>query len=339
LTPKGKRSDRRSYVIPRRAIHKDRRTRTVASEDRMSRRRVSRRTITVVVVGALLGVAGDAAAQGIAKGSRTTRPVPVPVSSAAGRAVNAALRSALTNDGVRNAVRVELLRQLRARRPLALVGGHWVSVVDLAPAYQAAAVRPALLAALGTNAPRLLNEASVSADRLTLVFVPAAAGQIAMPDFARDVTAVLGVDALKHHMTDVGPYVVIAVLAASGLGLTIMFTEMAAMWWEWLSMKYNDYTQATGPNADYDGDGISNKDDKDDDNAGVDDEKDNYPHDPTRQICACDLAAISLAGTAGTGDVLKAYGAALRSAQTRSARGASLGPIQLWQGATATLVF
>jgi hypothetical protein len=261
-----------------------------------------------------------------------------PVSTPAGRAVNGALKTALANANVRNAVRSEVLRQLRVRRPLAMVNGHWVSMVDLAPAYQAAGVRPALLAALGTNGPQLVDQARVSADRLTLVFTPATFGQIVLPEFASDITATLGVEAFTNHMTGIGPVVVIIVVAASGLGLLAMAADLAWNIWERAAMAYNDYTTSTGPTKDFDGDGIANKDDKDDDNDGTPDEDDNYPYDPTRTICDCGRPALSFL-TTNAGDVLPSFVSALNATQAQRAKAVSLGAIAQSQSGSLALVF
>ncbi len=265
-----------------------------------------------------------------------------PVSTAAGRAVNGALQKALADANVRNAVRAEVLRQLRVRRPIALVNGYWVGAIDLVPLYQATAVRRALLASLGVNGPQLINDAGTSADRLVVSFVPAGFGQIALPEFMADITSTLGVDALKSHMADfvVGPVLLIVVLAGTGAGITIMFAEMAAMWWEWLSMKYNDYTTSTGPTKDFDGDGIPNKDDKDDDNDGVPDKDDNYPYDPLRSICDCGRprAAISLT-TSMASDFLPSLVRVLNATQAQRARAFSLGTLVQGQPNTLAVIF
>lgn len=291
-----------------------------------------------VVAGASLLALSVASDRGDAQRGATATPRSRPVSSAAGRAVNVALKTALANSGVRNAVRVEVARQLSARRPIALVNGYWVSVVDLAHAYEAAAVRPALQAALGTNAPQLIAQARVSADRLMLVFTPGTLAGIMIPGFSRDITATIGVDALKNHMTDVGPLVMIVVLGVSGTIGVISVANTIAVIWEWLSMQYNDYTQATGPNVDFDGDGIPNKDDKDDDNDNVPDEDDNYPHDPTRSICDCGRPALAfMSGTAG--DILPTIVSTLTAAQAQRSRAVSLGTIGPGSGNPMAIVF
>jgi hypothetical protein len=221
-----------------------------------------------------------------------------------------------------------------------LVNGYWVGGVDLASVYQAAGVRPALLAALGTNGPQLIDQALVSADRLTLVFTPATVGRIVLPEFATDITTTLGLAALQHHMTDVGPVVVIIVVAASGLGLLAMTADIAWNVWERLSMAYYDYTHYTGPDKDFDGDKKLNKDDEDDDNDGYNDDEDNYPYDPTRHICDCGRPRAAISFTTGTaGDYLPSLVSVLNATHTQKAGALSLGAITSGRAPTLALVF
>jgi hypothetical protein len=218
-----------------------------------------------------------------------------------------------------------------------MVNGHWVSIVDLAPAFQAAGVRPALLAALGTNGPQLVDQARVSADRLMLVFTLNALGQTVLPQFMADITATLGAEAFTNHMTGIGPMVVVVVVAASGLGLLAMAADLAWNIWERASMAWNDYQTSTGPTKDFDGDGVANKDDKDDDNDGVPDEDDNYPYDPTRTICDCGRPALSF--LTNVGDVLPSFVSAFNATQAQKAQAVSLGAVAQGQSALLTLVF
>lgn len=263
-----------------------------------------------------------------------------PASTAAGRAVNGALRKALADANVRNAVRAEVLRQLRVRSPLAIVNGYWVSAIDLTPVYQAPGVRPALVSALGVNGPQLINDAGVSGDRLTLVFTPAGLGQIVIPEFMADITSTLGVNALKSQMTDfvVGPVLLIFVLAGTGFGLTAMIADTVLNIWEHAVFAYNDYKQVWGPNADPDGDGIPNKDDPDDDGDGYNDDQDNYPHDASRHICDCGRPALSFASSAA-GEILPSLVAALNAAQAQSPRALSLGPLASGRPNTLAILF
>lgn len=250
-----------------------------------------------------------------------------PVSTAAGRAVNGALKTSLANGNVRNAVRAEVLRQLRVRRPLAVVNRYLVSAIDLAPVYQAAGVRPALLTALGANGPQLIDQARVSADRLMIVFTPAAFGQIVMPQFTADMTATLGVNALKNHMTDVGPLVVAVVLGLAGTGILIEITESIAAFLDWLFREDPPECSDNGPTGDCDGDGVQNS-------------EDDYPFDKDKSICDCGRprAAISLT-TSAAGDVLPSLVNLLNATQAQRAKAVSLGAIVLGQSAVLGLVF
>ncbi len=260
-----------------------------------------------------------------------------PVSTAAGRAVNAALKTALANASVRNAVRTELLRQLRVRRPLALVDGYWVSAIDPATVYQSASVRPVLLAALGTNGPQLIDAARVSADRIMVAFVPATLGQLVMPNFARDITASIGIDALQSHMTDITGLEIAFFIFASYMVMGVV-GEFGGLLIDYISYRYEQYVSQTGPNHDLDGDGIPNKDDKDDDGDGYDDDKDSFPHDASRHICDCGRPVISF-GTSAAGDFLPSLVSALNATQAQRAKAVSLGAIVQGQSTVLGLVF
>jgi hypothetical protein len=252
-----------------------------------------------------------------------------PVSTAAGRAVNGALKTALANANVRNAVRAEVLRQLRVRRPFAIVNGYWVSAVDLAPVYQAAAVRHALLAALGASGPQLIKDAGVSADRLTISFVPAAFGQALLPRFTSDITATLGVNALRNHMTDVGPLVMIVVLAGSGLITTISLAESLAAFLDWLFREEPSQTgdcDDTGPTGDCDGDGVQNSDDE-------------YPYDKDKSICDCGRPRAAISFTTSAGGDLPSLVRILDATQVQRARLVSLGALLPGRPNTLAVLF
>lgn len=257
------------------------------------------------------------------------------VSTPAGRAVNGALKTALANANVRNAVRAEVMRQLRVRRPFAVVNGYLVSAIDLAPVYQTTGVRSTLLAALGVNGPQLIDQARVSADRMTLVFTPATFGRIVMPKFTSDITASVGVKALTNHMTDVAPVVMILVLGGSGTLLLIEIAESFAAFLDWL---FREDPDPTSPDRDYDGDGLTNAEDPDDDNDGVADENDNYPYDKDKSICDCGRPALSLVKTS-FGDFLPSLVTALNATQAQRATALSLGVIIQGQAPSLALVF
>lgn len=316
-------------------------------------------TIAAVVSAVLLGSVGEHVAAQSTKKAPTKKPTPTtttvnptasegttaiaargrPVSTAAGRAVNSALQKAVANTNVRNAVRAELLRQLRVRPPFAVVNGYLASAIDLASVYQAAGVRSALLTALGVTGPQLINDASASADRLTIAFLPAAFGQIVIPQFTSDITRALGVDALKSHMPDLGPVVMIFILAGSGLGLTIAFAESLAAFVDWLFTE-TPPENPKGETGDWDGDNLLNPEDPDDDNDGVPDGQDNYPWDKDKSICDCGRprAAFSLV-TSGAGDFLPSLVKLFSATQAQRARAFSLGVLVPGQPNTLAVIF
>lgn len=322
--------------------------------------RVNHRLFIAALVSAvLLGSTGQAVAGQSTKKTPTKKPAPPttivnptasegttalaargrPMSTAAGRAVNGALQKALADANVRNAVRAEVLRQLRVRRPFAVVNGYLASAIDLASVYRAPGVRSALLTALGVNGPQLINQAGVSADRLMIAFVPAAFGQIVIPQFTSDITRALGVDALRTRMTDIGPLVMIVVLAGSGLGLTIAFAESLAAFVDWLFTE-TPPENPKGETGDWDGDGLLNYEDPDDDNDGVDDGADNYPWDKDKSICDCGRprAAISLTSSSA-GDFLPALVQLFNATQAQRARAISLGVLMQGQPNTLAVIF
>lgn len=262
-----------------------------------------------------------------------------PVSTAAGRAVNSALQKALATSSVQNAMKAEVLRQLRVRRPLAIVNGYWVGAIDLTAVYNAPAVRPVLLAALGVNGPQLIKDAAVSADRLVMSFAPTVLGRIILPEFNAGVTGALGVDAVKAHMTDfvVGPVLLVVVVGASALGFGYSMAGALGVFLDWLFAP--DPVQGpTDPGGDFDGDGLSNAEDPDDDNDGVSDDKDNYPYDKDRSICDCGRPAVSLA-TTSLGDFLPSFILTLNATQTQRAKARSLGAVGQGQAGSLAILF
>lgn len=250
-----------------------------------------------------------------------------PVSTAAGRAVNAALKTALASANVQNAVKAEVLRQVRVRRPCALVNGYWVTVIDLAPVYQAAGVRPALLGSLGVNGPQLINDAAISADRLMLSFTPAAFGQVVLPQFTAAITNTLGVNALRGRMTDIAPLVMIVVLAGSGFITTVSLADSFAAFLDWLFREDPPECADNGDTGDCDGDGVQNS-------------EDDYPFDKDKSICDCGRprAAISLT-TSAAGDVLQSLVRIQNATQAQSARAVSLGALPQSQANTLEVIF
>ncbi|MGQ0639595.1 MAG: hypothetical protein ACT4P6_02325 [Gemmatimonadaceae bacterium] len=312
-----------------------------------AKRHMLRSLIAAIASGLLLSTASDAVAAQSKQKPATKKPTtqtPIvtptasegttaiaargrPATSPAGRAVNAALKTALANANVRNAVRAEVLRQLRVRRPFAIVNGYLASAIDLTSVYQAAGVRPALLAALGVNGPQLIKDAGVSADRLTISFVPATFGQIVLPQFMGDITRTLGVNALQNHMTDVGPLLMIVVLAGSGFITTVSLANSLAAFLDWLFREDPPECEDNMPTGDCDGDGVQNGEDE-------------YPFDEDKQICDCGRprAAISLT-TSAAGDILPSLVSVLSATQPQKAKAISLGAVSLGQPVSLAFVF
>jgi hypothetical protein len=261
------------------------------------------------------------------EGSTATAIRGRPASTAAGRAVNGALKTALAKANVQNAVKAEVQRQVRVRRPRALVNGYWVTVIDLASVYQAAAVRPVLLASLGVNGPQLINDAALSVDRLMLAFTPGAFGQVVLPEFTADITKTLGVNAVRGHMTDIGPIVMILVLAGSGFLTTFSLANSLAGFLDWLGREDPPECEDRSETGDCDGDGKQNS-------------EDDYPFDPEKSICDCGRphAGISLT-TSIAADVLQSLVRIQTATQAQSARALSLGRLTQGQAGTLAVIF
>lgn len=261
------------------------------------------------------------------EGSTATAIRGRPASTAAGRAVNSALKTALANANVQNAVKAEVQRQVRVRRPRAFVNGYWATVIDLASVYQAAAVRSALLASLGVNGPQLINDAAVSADRMMLAFTPGAFGQMVLPEFTADITKTLGVNALRGHMTDIGPLVMIVVLAGSGFITTVSLANSFAAFLDWLFREDPPECDDRSETGDCDGDGVQNS-------------EDDYPFDKDKSICDCGRPHIAISLTsAASGDVLQSLVRIQGATQAQSARGLSLGRLTQGQAGTLAVIF
>lgn len=280
------------------------------------------------------------------EGSTATAIRGRPANPAALKAVSAALRTALGKPVVQSAVRTELLRQLRTSRPIAVLSGSWVSVINMAGVYAVPAVRAELVTALGANGLQLLGAASAPPTSLTLAFTRISLGRILMPN-VQGIERSLGVDAFKSHVTegllgDIGGgalagvhiimypvdlvlgYVDDAVAAVVEAGANV--GESAA-----------NNTGSYDPNADPDGDGIANWKDDDDDGDGVTDQQDNYPSDPKKSICDCGRGRGMAFGTSVPTNFLPT----LVSGATAAARAArvSLGPVVSGQTGTLAIAF
>jgi hypothetical protein len=268
------------------------------------------------------------------EGSTATAIRGRPATSNAGRVVNDALRAAFTKSPVRAAVRGELLRQLRVSRPIALVNGHWVSAIKLASAYQAPSVRPELLAALGPNGAQLIDAAGASADGIIVAFTPAQLGRLLMGDLQRDLLGSFSAAAMRTMMTDITADNVLFVVT---YGLGGLATGSLVDFARYL-MNENSGPGASSSNADLDGDGIPDSTDPDDDGDLVDDDKDNYPRDSSRQICDCGRPAVFFGTSAGS-DLLSGLLSALANARARVSQAVSLGAVTPGQNGSLAVVF
>lgn len=247
--------------------------------------------------------------------------------AAAVKSVNAALRVALAQPAVRTAVLAEVRRQLRVNRPIALVSGYWVSVVNLAPVYQLPNVRTQLVAGLGSNGVQLVAAAAQAREGLILGFTPNQIAQLLMPDLVRDVTRSFAPDAVAGSMTGLTGVEVLFIMAMGYLLFGNVEYWGGLLWdafWSW----YESPDRSEGDKG--------KENDKDGDD--VPDDKDNYPDDPSRSICDCTRPAVYF-GTAVPGDVLRYLDAALTAALKQKAGAISVGPIVTTPSGALALVF
>jgi hypothetical protein len=226
-----------------------------------------------------------------------TQPVGTTARTDAVQAVGTAFRNALAQPSVQSAVKAELVRQVGAHRPLAAVGGHWVTPVDLSLVYAVPAVRSAMVAQLGGSGPSLIAAATANPGaRLGLAFTQAELGKLLMGEMAKDIAASFAEGALQAKMT--GMAVPVAIGIGIGLGLVVpagLYIGGQTSVGDWLydaffgDSGWDDDTgwdpNAYDPEADPDGDGKPNYLDDDDDGDGVNDEDDAYPDDPNKSIC------------------------------------------------------
>jgi hypothetical protein len=252
-------------------------------------------------------------------------------------AVSAAFRTALANPTVRTAAKTEIQRQLRTNRPLALISGSWVTAIDIGRVYGLASVRPTLTATLGASGPTLVNAAIVDPGRIVLAFTPAQLGALMMADMVKDITATVGVSALKAHMTDM---MLIDILIGVGIGAVgiALFMEV------WHHHSGDDAAPAptnppNDPLGNTDGDPYLNWEDPDDDNDSYADEHDQYPNDKDRHICDCSGRGGIYFSSAITDALANALHTTYGSAVAGSRAGLSLGAVQTGQTAAIRVVF
>lgn len=205
-------------------------------------------------------------------------------------AVARSFRAALGNPAVRSAVSQGIRQQLRTRRPIAFVKGHWVSIVDLSRVYGNATVRAAMLAGLAGNpvAGQLANLGRGNLEaRLGVVFTPSQLGSLVLGDMTTDIMASAALQAFQTHATDifgVDDAIVIAFVVGVAASAVVAIAD------HYLNDPSGPIDGHTGlpiddPDADPDGDGTPNRLDGDDDGDGTSDDSDSYPYDPKESIC------------------------------------------------------
>ena len=280
------------------------------------------------------------------EGSTATAIRGRPANPAALKAVTAALKTALSKPAIQSAVRVELLRQLRASRPIAVLSGAWVSVINMGGVYAVPAIRAELVSSLGVSGPPLLGAAGTPPTSLTLAYTRISLGRILMPN-VRGIENSLGVDALKSHMTegllgDVGGAVLAGfdvVIAPADFVLGYVDDAVDAVIQAGIAVgtAAANNSGSHDPNADPDRDGIVNWKDDDDDGDGVTDQQDNYPADPNKSICDCGRGRGMAFGTSVAANLLPTLmnGAAMAARATR----VSLGPAVPGQAGTLAIAF
>jgi len=260
------------------------------------------------------------------EGSTATAIRGRPANPAAAKAVAAALKTALAKPAVKNAVRAEVLRQLRSQHPIAVISNAWVTVVKLGPVYAIPSIRTELVSSLGSNGSQLIDAAGGG---LAIAFTAASLGRLLMPDIVRDVEAAIGVDALKGHITEglIGDLVGAALDGVDGV---VDWNDQGIL------QETFDFVTKYGPSGDWDQDGIANWRDDDDDNDGVKDDKDRFPRDSSKSICDCGRGRAMAFGSVTT-DFLPT----LINAASAAARGprVALGPAIAGQPGILAIVF
>lgn len=283
---------------------------------------------TLLVAAALVLAPMDAAT------SQVTRPRPgsgAPPATLARRApapdaaaMLDAYRAALRQPSLQRSARGALQRQLRANRPIAIVDGHWVTPVDLAPLYRDRGVHAAIVSALPGATPQALA-ADVGA-RLGLAFTPMEFADVVIGDPAQELGAAVGLNAFYENRTDEA--ITVAILVGLGTGFVAGVAGNA--FWSWWTSEETPIDPNTNlpinhPQADPDGDGQPNASDHDDDADGAPDSEDQHPHDPSKTMCPpelCGNRAVIAFGSGMTdqvlGVVLHAFGTATTAGETAS---------------------
>ncbi len=263
------------------------------------------------------------------------------VSGAATSSVAAAFKTALAKPAVRSAVRAELIRQLHARQPFALVNGYWASAIDIGQIYVAPAVRPELLAALGANGPQLIGAATAGTERITILFTPGRLGPTVIGTGVRNLMDSFAAGALKNTMTEldfgrqsdrVENILFVTTYGLGGIGTGTLVDLIRTV------MTSDGNANASAKNTDLDGDGVPDDQDQDDDGDGWNDDSDHYPRDASKHICDCGRPAVSF--TSGVrAELLPELLSTLNTAQARLATAVSLGPVASGQSTSIAATF
>lgn len=203
--------------------------------------------------------------------------------SVAERALLGTYHAVLRAPGPRQASRDNLLRQIRDNPPVAFVDGYWATPIDLAAVLQIPAVR----GALGETLPSGPNGQEAS----ELLADPSRLKQLTAFAFtASRLRSQLG-------LAFVGEFARVAASAPETSDVYVVPVKDV----EWVVVEHLPPTVAatvTEPECyffcgdpetwDFDGDGIPNAQDDDDDNDRVLDNEDDYPYWPGGSACECE---------------------------------------------------
>jgi len=238
---------------------------------------------------------------------------------ASNKAVFEAVRRGLTNPKVASAARAEILRQLKGARPIAVVHGRWAVPVNLRPMFSNPEIRDAILGGSpGLSARDLLNPAIT---RGVAFIPPQVAGRIGVDVRGLLDTAAAG--ALASKRTDITLPTLLVIYA--GL-FTAGLLVGTVIWDDDDSGAGATPTITPYPHATPTGTGGN---EKDSDGDGVNDDKDQYPDDPSKSIVGggcegCDINGVVFVRRQGD-QVLSILSKAARTTSRLQSSGVTLG--------------
>jgi len=201
--------------------------------------------------------------------------------SSAERAILRAYHASLKSSSIREASLQHLLRQLAHNPPVVFVDGYWASPVDLAAVLQSAPIRDELRAMLPISP--LGEEASALLADLNRLKQLAAVAFIADP---------LRAQAGLPYVGELGRATKVT---REAIGLFLVPIKDV----DWSLAEYMPPLPEPGSETecyffcgdaetwDFDGDGVPNVRDEDDDDDGIADEQDDYPYWPAATSCEC----------------------------------------------------